>query len=75
MAVGFENGSVMLFKGDVTRDRYESTIQILILKSVGSLICCGFYVYTDVSKKNKNRKWQRILRTMRFNIKNTLDVW
>lgn len=51
MAVGFENGSVMLFKGDVTRDRYESTIQILILKSVGSLICCGFYVYTDVSKK------------------------
>lgn len=50
--------------------RYRYTV----LRSVGSLICCGFYVYTDVSKKNKNRKWQRILRTMHFNIKKYLGL-
>lgn len=48
MAVGFENGSVMLFKGDVTRDRYESKIQIY--KNLSGLsFDVGFNLYTDVN--------------------------
>lgn len=66
MAVGFENGSVMLFKGDVTRDRYESKIQIY--KNLSGLsFDVGFNLYTDVNKKNENKKWQRI--------NNALDFW
>ena len=34
MAVGFQNGSVVLFKGDVTKERYETTGQIMPTKGL-----------------------------------------